>query len=80
LTTLWPGDNFTIMHNGFYNDTGYLHYRVVTADQYPQAITDILRYEGTCIMEHWDVIQSWSQLTQIHWRCFRTIGLWEREE
>ncbi|KAE9375844.1 hypothetical protein N431DRAFT_334060 [Stipitochalara longipes BDJ] len=60
LTTLWPADNFTIMHNGFYNNTGYLHYRVDTPGQYPQAITDILRFNGTCIMEHWDVIQSWS--------------------
>lgn len=60
LTPLWPLDNFTIIHNGFYNNTGYLHYRVDTAGQYPQAITDILRYNGTCIMEHWDVIESWS--------------------
>jgi predicted SnoaL-like aldol condensation-catalyzing enzyme len=46
LTALWPLDNFTIMHNGFYNNTGYLHYRVDSAGQYPEAITDILRFQS----------------------------------
>lgn len=60
LSAIWPPRNFTIMHNGFFNNTGYLHYRVDSPGDLPQAITDILRFNGTCIMEHWDVIQSWS--------------------
>ncbi|KAE8448684.1 hypothetical protein EG329_008899 [Mollisiaceae sp. DMI_Dod_QoI] len=60
LTVIWPTVNFTIMHNGFSKNIGYLHYRQDTAGQYPEAITDLLRFNGTCIMEHWDVIQSWS--------------------
>ncbi|PMD59642.1 uncharacterized protein K444DRAFT_529697 [Hyaloscypha bicolor E] len=60
LTTIWPTLNSTIMHNGFSSNTGFLHYRGDGGGAYPQAIIDIFRFDGTCIMEHWDVVQSWS--------------------
>ncbi|KAF9871447.1 hypothetical protein CkaCkLH20_11094 [Colletotrichum karsti] len=52
------GVNMTIIHNNFDDNTGYIHYRLDTlgASQ-PTAIVDIFRFNGTCIVEHWDVIQ-----------------------
>ncbi|KAL0936161.1 snoal-like polyketide cyclase family protein [Colletotrichum truncatum] len=52
------GVNMTIIHNSFDNNIGYIHYRLDTlgAPQ-PTAIVDVFRFEGSCIMEHWDVIQ-----------------------
>ncbi|KAF4555049.1 Hypothetical protein D9617_3g021180 [Elsinoe fawcettii] len=50
--------NNTIINKGFGNGVGYIHYRVdrVNATQ-PSAVVDIFRYNGSCIQEHWDVIQ-----------------------
>ncbi|KAH0424958.1 hypothetical protein CcaCcLH18_11278 [Colletotrichum camelliae] len=52
------GVNMTIIHNNFDNNTGYIHYRLdVFGAPEPTAIVDIFRFDGTCIVEHWDVIQ-----------------------
>jgi len=49
---------FTVLHVMFDSPIGALHYKVQFPDQPPIAFTDIWRYNGTCIEEHWDVIQS----------------------
>ncbi|CAG9998608.1 unnamed protein product [Clonostachys byssicola] len=50
--------NVTIMHYLFDSPFGMVHYRVDFPGQEPTAITDIWRFNGTCIEEHWDVIQA----------------------
>ncbi|GME66204.1 hypothetical protein GTA08_BOTSDO11583 [Neofusicoccum parvum] len=50
--------NYTIINRGFDADRGWVHYRLDTAGApEPSAVVDIFRLEGTCIREHWDVIQ-----------------------
>ncbi|KAF5517513.1 hypothetical protein CGCA056_v011157 [Colletotrichum aenigma] len=52
------GVNMTIIHNNFDNNTGYILYHLDTLGApEPTAIVDIFRFDGTCIVEHWDVIQ-----------------------
>ncbi|KAL5322982.1 hypothetical protein ACEPPN_007508 [Leptodophora sp. 'Broadleaf-Isolate-01'] len=50
--------NFSILHAGFYNNTGYVHFREDVAGAPPTAVVDILKFEGTCVVEHWDVAQA----------------------
>ena len=50
--------NLTILHAGFYNNTGYVHFREDVAVAPPTAVVDILKFDGTCIVEHWDVAQA----------------------
>jgi predicted SnoaL-like aldol condensation-catalyzing enzyme len=57
LTPFVAMSNFTILHAGFYNNTGYIHYRVDTSGAKPTVAADIVRMEGSCIMDHWDVTQ-----------------------
>ncbi|KAH7036827.1 hypothetical protein B0J12DRAFT_703346 [Macrophomina phaseolina] len=50
--------NATILNQAFDANRGFVHYRQDTAGAAePSAIVDLYRFEGTCIMEHWDVIQ-----------------------
>ena len=58
LTPVLPFVHFTIIHQGFYNGTGYVHYREDIPGMASQAVVDIFRLNGTYIMEHWDVIQT----------------------
>ncbi|KAK0114822.1 hypothetical protein ONS95_014302 [Cadophora gregata] len=50
--------NLTILHAGFYNNTGYVHFREEVSGSPPTAVVDILKFDGTCIVEHWDVAQA----------------------
>ncbi|KAH8621928.1 hypothetical protein IG631_23323 [Alternaria alternata] len=49
---------FTIRHLGVDGDIGFFFSRFerVGADQ-PAAVADFVRFNGTCIQEHWDAIQ-----------------------
>ncbi|KAJ0164335.1 hypothetical protein CTA2_1229 [Colletotrichum tanaceti] len=50
--------NNTIIHTAMVNNTAYIHYRMdLAAGGEPFAVVDIFRFEGTCIMQHWDVAQ-----------------------
>jgi predicted SnoaL-like aldol condensation-catalyzing enzyme len=49
--------NLTILHAGFYNSTGWVHFRQTGGGAPDQAIVDVLRFDGSCIMEHWDVAE-----------------------
>lgn len=50
--------SFTIIQTLFESPYGVVHYKFELLGQAPAAITDIWRFEGSCIVEHWDVIQS----------------------
>jgi predicted SnoaL-like aldol condensation-catalyzing enzyme len=39
------------------NNTGFVHYKMTRGEGKPQAVVDVYRMEGTCVMEHWDVMQ-----------------------
>ncbi|KAH6689659.1 hypothetical protein F5X68DRAFT_230275 [Plectosphaerella plurivora] len=50
--------NFTILRHSFSNSTGWVHTKMETPGQPPAAVVDIFRFEGRCIVEHWDVFLS----------------------
>lgn len=56
LSQIIPFANLTILSSNFNNNIGLAHVKV-TEDPEPAALADIYRMEGTCIVEHWDVIQ-----------------------
>ncbi|KAJ7503239.1 hypothetical protein B0H11DRAFT_1984642 [Mycena galericulata] len=49
--------NVQILHRVFEAPYGWLHYRVDGLEAEPTAILDLFRFNGTCVQEHWDVIQ-----------------------
>ncbi|KAE8441026.1 hypothetical protein EG329_006090 [Mollisiaceae sp. DMI_Dod_QoI] len=57
LSPLLPTLNFTILRTNFNNSTGWVHYRKDQTGTLPTAVVDILRMNGSCIVEHWDVVQ-----------------------
>jgi predicted SnoaL-like aldol condensation-catalyzing enzyme len=57
LSPILPSLNITILHQGLYGGIGYIHYKEDIPGLPSQAVTDIFRFNGTCIMEHWDVVQ-----------------------
>ncbi|PSN63419.1 hypothetical protein BS50DRAFT_591569 [Corynespora cassiicola Philippines] len=50
--------NFTIRFAGIDGNIGYIYSRAdINGQDQPSAIADFLRFNGTCIQEHWDVVQ-----------------------
>ncbi|KAL7900577.1 hypothetical protein HDV63DRAFT_369107 [Trichoderma sp. SZMC 28014] len=49
-----PLVNTTIVHQTFINNTGFVHHYQFTTP--PIKIMDAYRMNGSCIVEHWDVI------------------------
>jgi predicted SnoaL-like aldol condensation-catalyzing enzyme len=58
LGNFFDGANFTFLQLMFDSPYGSVHYKVEWPDQPTLAIVDIWRFNGTCIEEHWDVIES----------------------
>lgn len=56
LSNIIPYANFTVLRSNFNNDIGVIHLRVEETPE-PAALADIYRMDGTCIVEHWDVLQ-----------------------
>lgn len=56
LSQIIPFANLTILVSSFNNNIGLAYVRV-DEDPEPAALADIYRMEGTCIVEHWDVMQ-----------------------
>ena len=56
LSQIIPFASLTILSSSFNNNTGLAHLKV-NEDPEPAALADIYRMDGTCIVEHWDVIQ-----------------------
>ncbi|KAL2678357.1 hypothetical protein Neosp_009103 [[Neocosmospora] mangrovei] len=48
--------NFTILRRSFSNGTGWVHTKMEIPGQPPAAVVDIFRLQGSCIVEHWDVL------------------------
>lgn len=57
LTPIWPSVRFTLANLGFSDNIGYVHQKMEMSGQAYTAVIDVLRMNGTCIMEHWDVNQ-----------------------
>ncbi|KAH6972877.1 hypothetical protein BKA56DRAFT_620247 [Ilyonectria sp. MPI-CAGE-AT-0026] len=47
--------NFTVARTSFSNSTGWAHTKMEIPGAPFIAVVDIFRFEGTCIVEHWDV-------------------------
>lgn len=56
LTQVLANANFTVLRKNFDNNLGIVHTRVEGIPQ-PSALVDIYRFDGSCIVEHWDVTQ-----------------------
>ncbi|KAE8445805.1 hypothetical protein EG329_012863 [Mollisiaceae sp. DMI_Dod_QoI] len=54
----FTGVNVTILQVLFDSPYGMVHYRIALPGEQPVAIMDLWRFEGTCMVEHWDVIES----------------------
>ncbi|KAF4536870.1 snoal-like polyketide cyclase family protein [Lasiodiplodia theobromae] len=52
------GATFDVMHTAFDDGYGYVFSRVdFGGTAQPAAVVDVLRLNGSCIVEHWDVMQ-----------------------
>ena len=59
LGTIWQSQNLTILHTALDGNLGWIHFKDVELPEAarPVAIVDIVRFDGSCVAEHWDVIQ-----------------------
>ncbi|KAF7125708.1 hypothetical protein CNMCM5793_002001 [Aspergillus hiratsukae] len=58
LSQIIPDATFTVVHSTFENDIGFVHVRLGEDGAPPVALADIYRMDGTCIVEHWEVVQA----------------------
>ncbi|GIJ83128.1 hypothetical protein Asppvi_001647 [Aspergillus pseudoviridinutans] len=58
LSQTLPAATFTVVHSSFGGDIGFIHVKIGDEDAPPVALADIYRMDGTCIVEHWDVVQT----------------------
>lgn len=54
LSVLFTGVNITLLHTGFENGYGWVFSRFDIPGLPPTATMDLLRYNGSCIQEHWE--------------------------
>ncbi|KAH8596050.1 hypothetical protein B0O99DRAFT_686098 [Bisporella sp. PMI_857] len=48
----------TIVHMALKDNIAWVHYKSVTPGSPLTAIVDVFRFNGSCIMEHWDAIEA----------------------
>lgn len=49
---------YTVINKAYDNNVGWYHYKMeMPGGGQPYAVVDIVRFNGTCIQEHWDVVQ-----------------------
>jgi predicted SnoaL-like aldol condensation-catalyzing enzyme len=58
LSQIIPDATFTVEHSTFESDIGFVHLRLGEDRAAPVALADIYRMDGTCIVEHWEVVQT----------------------
>ena len=58
LSHVLPKANITIFHLGLDNGVGWVHWRAIGLGPEETAITDVFRWNGSCIVEHWDVVEA----------------------
>ncbi|KAJ7456877.1 hypothetical protein FB451DRAFT_1353741 [Mycena latifolia] len=52
-----PTHNISVINQAFQAPVGWVHFRIDGLNPEPTAIVDMYRFDGACIVEHWDVIQ-----------------------
>ncbi|SLM35821.1 hypothetical protein LPUS_05194 [Lasallia pustulata] len=57
LAAIVPYAQFTVLRQNFDNNLGFIHVRIEDNPE-PDALADIYRMDGTCIVEHWDIVQA----------------------
>lgn len=59
VSPIWPLSNITLVHTALDESFGWAHYKLEmqSSGQPFSAVVDVFRFNGTCIMEHWDVQQ-----------------------
>ncbi|ODV81137.1 uncharacterized protein CANTADRAFT_20675 [Suhomyces tanzawaensis NRRL Y-17324] len=58
LEGIFKDSTITLVNVGFQNNVGYVHYKVTEEGSPVTAFVDVYRLNGTCVEEHWDVIQA----------------------
>jgi predicted SnoaL-like aldol condensation-catalyzing enzyme len=58
LSVPGPATTLTIVHQLYDGNIGSVHHKDVAAGSPLVAVADYYRFDGSCIMEHWDVTQS----------------------
>ncbi|RHZ52339.1 hypothetical protein CDV55_103100 [Aspergillus turcosus] len=58
LSQIIPDATFTVVHSTFESDIGFVHLRLGEDGAAPVALADIYRMDGTCIVEHWEVVET----------------------
>ena len=56
LSAIIPFAKFAVQRHNFDNEIGFIHLRV-DENPGPVALADVYRFNGTCIVEHWDIAQ-----------------------
>ncbi|KAJ7046063.1 hypothetical protein C8F04DRAFT_1063263, partial [Mycena alexandri] len=46
-----------VLHQAFHAPFGWVHWRLDGFYPMPASVVDVYRFEGACIVEHWDTIQ-----------------------
>ncbi|KAJ7147935.1 hypothetical protein C8R43DRAFT_525733 [Mycena crocata] len=52
-----PTHKLQIINQAFDSPVGWVHFRIDGISPEPTAVVDMYRFNGSCIVEHWDVIQ-----------------------
>ncbi len=56
----FAGVNITILKVMFDSPYGMVHYKFQVPGTQPLAFVDMWRFDGSCIVEHWDVVETLS--------------------
>ncbi|KAJ7152875.1 hypothetical protein C8R46DRAFT_1302184 [Mycena filopes] len=51
-------NKIAVLNQGFQAPTGWVHWRLDGVYPAPTAVVDVYRWEGACIVEHWDIVQT----------------------
>ncbi|KAK7459922.1 hypothetical protein Landi51_00171 [Colletotrichum acutatum] len=57
---IFDAANFTILRHSFSNNTGWVHTKMEIPGLPLTVVVDIFRFQGSCIVEHWDVATTMS--------------------
>ncbi|KAJ7898347.1 hypothetical protein B0H13DRAFT_2337522 [Mycena leptocephala] len=52
-----PAVTVEVLHQAFAAPIGWVHYRMDGLYAEPTAIVDVFRFDGACVVEHWDIIE-----------------------
>lgn len=54
---LSPQIDYTVISTDFDCGRAWINYRMDVLGYLPSAVADLYRFEGSCIVEHWDVLE-----------------------